>query len=242
MKPRIVVAAVVIVLAAGALWFFGHREKEFLYAGTVEATEVTLSSRLSAVIGEVTVREGETAKKGQALVRLSADDIAVAADASERELRRARQLLAAGTMARDAFDKLKFRRDDAATRLSWTMISAPADATVIARLHEPGEMVTPGTKLLTLADLSRVWAYVYIPQPVLGKVSLGMKVDGVMPESDNKPVAGTIVRINDEAEFTPKNVQTRRERTRLVYGVKIEFDNRDNVLKPGMTVEIKLPE
>ena len=242
MKPKIIIAIVIVAAIAGGIWFFSHREKEFLYAGTVEATEVTLSSRLSAIISDVTVREGDAVRKGQILVRLSADDIAVAADAAERDFRRAQNLLAAGTMTQDAYDKLKFKQDDARTRFGWNVIAAPADATVIARLHEPGEMAAPGTKILTVADLSKVWAYVYIPQPMLGKISLGMKVSGLIPESNDRSVSGTIVRINDEAEFTPKNVQTRKERTRLVYGIKVEFDNKDNILKPGMTVEMKLPE
>jgi HlyD family secretion protein len=60
-----------------------------------------------------------------------------------------------------------------------------------------------------------------------------------MPE---KKFPGTIALIRDEAEFTPKNVQTRSERTRLVYGVKLVFPNPEGILKPGMTIEVKLPE
>jgi HlyD family secretion protein len=69
-----------------------------------------------------------------------------------------------------------------------------------------------------------------------------MQVKGIVPEDNNRSVSGHIEHINDEAEFTPKNVQTRKERTRLVFGVKVAFQNDDEYLKPGMTVEIKLPE
>jgi HlyD family secretion protein len=86
-----------------------------------------------------------------------------------------------------------------------------------------------------------VWAYMYVPQLMLAKLSVGAKIGGVVSDSDNKPITGTIVKINSEAEFTPKNVQTQKERTRLVYGVKLEFENIDRYLKPGMTVEMKLP-
>ena len=127
-------------------------------------------------------------------------------------------------------------------RLGWATMRSPIDATVITRYHEPGEMVNPGTKLLTLADVEHVWAYVYVEQPLLSKIKTGMEVGGIIPESDMKKITGSIAKINDEAEFTPKNVQTRRERTRLVYGVKIAFDNREGLLKPGMTVEMRLPE
>lgn len=71
----------------------------------------------------------------------------------------------------------------------------------------------------------------------LAELSIGQEVIGYLPEAE-QPFKGTITVINDEAEFTPKNVQTKQERTRLVYGVKVSFENDDKfTLKPGMTVE-----
>jgi HlyD family secretion protein len=71
-----------------------------------------------------------------------------------------------------------------------------------------------------------------------------MKLTGYLPELDNREFEGTIVKINDEAEFTPKNVQTRTERERLVFGVKVNFRdaNAQEILKPGMTIEVALPD
>ncbi len=145
-------------------------------------------------------------------------------------------------MNREAYDKLKFKWEDAEVRLGWSSIKSPLDGTVLTRYHEPGEMVNPGTKLLTIADLKHPWAYVYVPQPMLSKLSIGMKVNGFVPDDRNRAVSGKIEHINDEAEFTPKNVQTRKERTRLVFGIKVAFINDDEFLKPGMTVEVTLPE
>ena len=67
--------------------------------------------------------------------------------------------------------------------------------------------------------------------------------EGLLPELNHREFTGKIVKINDEAEFTPKNVQTRAERTRLVYGVKVSFlgVNEEEILKPGMTIEVELP-
>jgi HlyD family secretion protein len=93
-----------------------------------------------------------------------------------------------------------------------------------------------------LADLREMWVTMYVPQPVLHKLSYSMKLTGLIPEAGNKEIEGVITHINDEAEFTPKNVQTRQERSRLVYGVKVTFQNKDNILKPGMTVEVKIPD
>ncbi|MFH1369191.1 MAG: efflux RND transporter periplasmic adaptor subunit [Elusimicrobiota bacterium] len=241
MDKRKIIAVAVLAVVGLTLYLTLTKRGGFMYAGTVEATEVDLSSRLTGVIGSVNAREGDKVSQGQALVKLSIEDIEVAAAAAERDYKRAIELLDAGSLNREAFDRIKFKRDDAAVRLSWGTVKSPIDGTVITRFHEPGEMVAPGVKLMTIADIKRPWAYIYVPQPVLSKISAGMEVKGYVPESGvKKTIPGRISHINQEAEFTPKNVQTQKERTRLVFGVKIAFENDDEFLKPGMTVEVEL--
>jgi HlyD family secretion protein len=237
-----VLIPIVVIAAAAAVYFLVLKTNMFTYAGTVEATEVDLSSRLTGVIATVKVREGDKVAVNDQLVTLSVEDIRVAADAAQSDYKRAVELLGAGSMNREAYDKLKFKWEDSQVRLGWSNIKSPLDGTVLTRYHEPGEMVNPGTKLLTIADLKHPWAYVYVPQPMLAKLSVGMKLKGNVPEDNNRTVEGSIEHINDQAEFTPKNVQTRKERTRLVFGVKVAFKNDDQYLKPGMTVEVTLPE
>ena len=111
---------------------------------------------------------------------------------------------------------------------------------VITKVHEVGEVVSPGTPLVVLANLYDIWAYFYVPYSMLYKLSVGQNVVGILPEADNMKFNGRIVKINEVAEFTPKNVQTRDERTRLVYGVKVQFDNPKLILKAGMTIESTL--
>jgi HlyD family secretion protein len=241
-KKKIIIIVAVIITAVAALYFALAKRNGFMYAGTVEATEVDLSSRITGVINTVTAQEGDKVEQGQVLVKLSIEDVEVAAAAAERDYKRAKELLEAGSMNQEAFDRIKFKLDDAAVRLGWGTVKSPIQGTVITRFHEPGEMVSPGTKLMTVADLKRPWAFVYVPQPMLSKISLGMEVKGYVPESGMKSVPGKIIHVNEEAEFTPKNVQTRKERTRLVFGVKILFQNDDEFLKPGMTVEVALKE
>ena len=242
MNKKVVLPLIIIAAASIAVYLLLLKNSGFTYAGTVEATEVDLSSRLTGVIASVNVREGDKVSANEQLVNLSVDDVRVAAEAADSDYKRAVELLAAGSMNREAFDKLKFKWEDAEVRLAWSNIRSPLNGTVITRYHEPGEMVNPGTKLLTIADLKHPWAYVYVPQPMLSKISIGMQVNGFVQEDGNRAVTGKIEHVNDTAEFTPKNVQTRKERTRLVFGVKVVFINDDEFLKPGMTVEVKLPE
>lgn len=239
-KKIIPIVALVILAVVVAVVLRGR--KGFTYAGTIEATEVTLSARVTGVIDVLGADEGDTVKADQVLVKLKTEDVDVALGEYEKEFARAGQLLSSGSMNQDAYDKIKFRRDDARVRKNWSVIRSPVEGTVLTRYHEAGELVAPGTKLLTLADLGTVWAYVYVPQPLLAKLSLGMPVTALVPETPGKKLSGKVVKINSEAEFTPKNVQTRAERTRLVYGVKVQFANPDRFLKPGMVVEAQLPE
>lgn len=240
-KKRILAVGAVLLLAAAVkLLFF---RKPFLYAGTLESTEVDLSARLASTIEAVVPQEGDRVTKDEEVVRLLCDDVKVAANLANINYRRSLRLFQNGTISPDMMDQVRNRKEDADVRLSWCSIRSPLDGTVLSRYHEPGEWVNPGTKLLTLANIKDIWAYIYVPQPDVAKLRPGEKLIGYLPEMGMKPFEGRILKINDEAEFTPKNVQTRAERERLVFGVKVSFlgSNEQEVLKPGMTIEIALP-
>jgi len=125
----------------------------------------------------------------------------------------------------------------AETQLTYTRVSAPLSGTVIRRDVELGETVLPGSALLTLADLSTMEVKVYVPGPMLGRIGLGQRVDLVTDSFSDRRLSGSVATIADEAEFTPKNVQTRDERVRLVYRVKVRVPNPEAILKTGMPVD-----
>jgi HlyD family secretion protein len=233
--------AIPVVLAAVFIGWKLLSRSEFRYAGTVEATDVSLSPRISSTISTVTVQEGDVVNPGQPLIELGCEDLKLAADIAAHDFARSEKLYKEGSTPFETFDRDRNRRDATALAVSWCRIASPIHGTVLARLHEPGEWASPGVNLLTLADLDSVYVYIYVPQTVLYKLKPGEPVEAFLPEAGDKPRAGRIAFIRPEAEFTPKNVQTREERTRLVYGVKIYLDNADQALKPGMPVEVKLP-
>lgn len=123
------------------------------------------------------------------------------------------------------------------TQLAYTRISAPVGGTVLRRNAELGETVLPGSALMTLADLSTLEVHVYVPGPMLGKIRLGRRVELVTDSYPGRMLTGTVATIADQAEFTPKNVQTRDERVRLVYRVKVRVPNPEGILKTGMPVD-----
>jgi HlyD family secretion protein len=226
-------------LATASLWdrLF---QREFRYAGTVEAREVNVPARVSSAIAKVAVDEGDAVKKGHALVELDCEDYKLAASIADRDFRRSEQLYKSGSMPFDAYDRNRNKRDLASLNIDWCAIASPINGVVLARLHEPGEWASPGLALMTLADLDELYAYVYVPQTLLHKLRPGDQVSAYLPEAGDAARRGRIAFVRPEAEFTPKNVQTREERTRLVFGVKILLENADRVLKPGMPIEIVL--
>jgi HlyD family secretion protein len=241
MKPNIRIVIPVLIVAALVAWKVVSKP-QFRYNGTVEATDVNLSPRISSTISTVTVQEGDVVSPGQPLVELGCEDLKLAADIAAHDYERSDRLYKVGSTPFEIFDRDRNRRDMTALNVAWCRIAAPIHGVILARLHEPGEWASPGVNLLTLADLDQLYVYAYVPQPVLYKVHPGDEVRVYLPENGDAPRKGRVAFVRPEAEFTPKNVQTREERARLVYGVKVMLDNADQKLKPGMPIEVELPQ
>ena len=88
--------------------------------------------------------------------------------------------------------------------------------------------------------MDRVWVKTYVPETQLGRVFYGQKADVISDTFPGKHYPGTVTYISAEAEFTPKNVQTKEERVKLVYRIKVSLENPDQELKAGMPVDVIL--
>jgi HlyD family secretion protein len=120
-------------------------------------------------------------------------------------------------------------------------VLAPAPGTVTLRAVEPGELVGMGSHVVRLTFLDKVKLTIYVNEAGLGLVNLGQPADVFIDSfGESRPFSGTVVYISPTAEFTPKNVQTREERTKLVFAVKIEVNNPDGALKPGLPADAVL--
>jgi HlyD family secretion protein len=124
--------------------------------------------------------------------------------------------------------------------LSRCQLFAPLAGRVLSKNREAGETVPAGASIVTLGDLTRPWLNLYIGERDLGKVSLGMKAEVTVDSFPTQPFAGKVAFISEKAEFTPKNIQTQDERVKLVYRIKIELENRNQALKPGMPADAVL--
>lgn len=128
----------------------------------------------------------------------------------------------------------------AETRLSYAAVDAPLSGMVLSDHVEPGEYVTPGTPIVTVGDLENVWLRAYIDETDLGRVKPGQSVAVTTDTYPNTTYEGVLSFIASEAEFTPKNVQTEKERVKLVYRVKIDIPNPGFELKPGMPADAEI--
>jgi HlyD family secretion protein len=126
----------------------------------------------------------------------------------------------------------------ARVRLDKSTISSPITGTVLVKDVEEGEVVSPGMPIVTIADLDDMWVKIYIDEVDVGKVKLGQAAAVLVDAFPSREFAGQVTYISDEAEFTPKNIQTREDRVRLVFAVKVGINNAGGLLKPGMYADI----
>lgn len=195
----------------------------------------------------------EGAKSGIAQARADYEN-------ARKERLRGEDLFRSGSLSRQDLDRLRTREKvalsrlqaaraqsgqlEAALRRSKSRIKeitlySPVKGVVLSRNFEVGEVALPGSAILTVADLSTVRLNVYVPGPDLARIRVGnrarVRVDGLEREFE-----GRVESIADEAEFTPKNVQTADARARLVYEVRIRLPNPDRILKPGMPADAQI--
>ncbi|NWF55888.1 MAG: efflux RND transporter periplasmic adaptor subunit [Syntrophaceae bacterium] len=123
------------------------------------------------------------------------------------------------------------------TQIGYSQLQAPLSGVVLVKNAEPGEYVVPGGAVVILGDMEKPWLKAFITEGDLGKVKLGQKVSVTTDSYPGKVYPGKVTFISSEAEFTPKNVQTAKERVKLVYRIKVALENPHRELKPGMPAD-----
>jgi HlyD family secretion protein len=118
-------------------------------------------------------------------------------------------------------------------------VIAPVAGIVTQTLAEAGEIVGRGAPIAVITDIDRAWANLFVPEPLIPRLTVGQPAM-VFTDAGGPGIAGTVTFISPRAEFTPRNVQTAEERSKLVYRIKVSVDNSAGVLKPGMPVDAEL--
>ncbi len=166
-----------------------------------------------------------------------------AAEARSRETRESLALVRQGPrkekidQAGAALDQARQALALAETRMGYATLYSPTSGVVLSENVEAGEFVSPGTPVLTIGDLKRVFLRAYINETDLGRVKTGQTVRIRTDTFPGKTYEGRISFMASQAEFTPKNIQTQKERVKLVYRIKVDIPNPNLELKPGMPAD-----
>lgn len=216
MSKRLIVAAAVVAIAiatiAGWRWYAGlPGDADVLRAsGMIEATEVAVSSEVGGRLLERPIQEGDRVRRDAVLARFDTDLL-------DHQI----QLADTGTRLH-----LELQRDRQTLR-------APFEGWVVRTVFESGEVVPPGAPVAVVADWRELTLKVYLPEDQFGRVALGEGTAVTVDAYPGETFAGAVSAIASSAEFTPRNVQTREDRVKSVYAVKIRLPNADLRLKPG---------
>ncbi len=130
------------------------------------------------------------------------------------------------------------RLNETEADLKEAKIYSPADGVILSRVVEQGEIVNPGSVIYVMVDLNKLYAKVYVPEYRIGEIKLGDPARVYVDSYPDKYFNGKITKVYNQAEFTPKNVETKEERVKLVFGVEVSVENPEGLLKPGMPVDV----
>ena len=196
------------------------RDLEALQDGPDPDAVKKLEAMIAAL--EATPRQAETAVEQAQISQLQADD---ALEAAKRTLAQAQAEV-------DLID----------VQIKKLTIDAAAPGVVLSHNIEPGEVVQAGSPSMTIGDLDRLTITVYVPEDRYGQLELGMQAQVTVDSFPGEVFTAEIVYIADQAEFTPRNVQTPEGRRTTVFAVELAIDNPDGKLKPGMPADVEFSE
>jgi HlyD family secretion protein len=239
-------------------------------SGNIEATDVRLAFRVPGKISVLLTDEGKKVNKGDIVARLDTDELEKIKEEAESALRaaeytatlaqadslRADNLFEAGAISAQKRDAAKTSADSAkanvdaltaslklaSTRLGFAELASPLAGFVLVKSAEEGEVVPAGATVFTVADLNDVWVTAYVNETDLGRVRLGQEARVKTDTYPDKSYRGRVSFISQEAEFTPKQIQTTEERVKLVYRIKVSVENEQFDLKPGMPADAYIIE
>lgn len=256
LKTIIPLTVVVLALTAATLYFevFRHLEsgqQKIDGSGTIEVTEIEISTKIAGRIAEIVPGEGDSVRKGDLVVKLDYDELNAQRNSAqanfnnaERNLKRVRSLYASGSVSKNDLDNAetaykvtKANLDYASSTAKNALLYAPIEGTILEKNLEVGETAFPGSVILTMADLTKPWIKIYVSDKKLGLVKPGQKALIRVDTFPGRDFTGKVASISSKAEFTPKTIQTKEERVKLMFAVKIAVDNPDIDLKPGMPAD-----
>jgi HlyD family secretion protein len=250
-----ILVIVVIAAAAYAVWT-SQRSASALGdtlggSGTIEATNVTVSSPVagSLKIIQAKVKRGDKVEKGQVLFRLDSTSLNYQIDQAKAGARAAAMTLrlardddkSSAEIAQDqaALDQANIAIKMAQLQAANAVITAPIGGVALEVPATVGENAAPGGALAIIGDTSHLTVSVYVPESQIGKVKVG-QTGTLTTDSSTGTFPVKVTAVSSQAEFTPASTETKDQRVKLVYEVKLDVTDASGALKPGMPADVKL--
>jgi len=256
-SKRIVPLLVALIVVIGVTIYFellryiGKNGNRIEGSGIIEVTEIEIASKIAGRVIALPFDEGEVVNQGQLVAKLAYDELSaqkLSALANltnaQKNLNRAKELFATGSISQREYDNAvasynvaKGNYDYVMATIDQALLYAPILGIILSRNIEVGELAFPGSSIMTIADLSKVWIKIYVNEKDIGRVKHGQAAHVFVDSYPDKAFAGKVVAIANKPEFTPKTIQTKEERVKLVFAIKIAIDNKNYELKPGMPAD-----
>jgi RND family efflux transporter MFP subunit len=253
MKKRIAIVAVLLALVAtgATAWVLlsgnGSQARALAGSGASMVPEVAIASLASGAIVEAPVAEGSPVRKGDVLFRID-DSVAKlvvaqaqagvnAAAAARDQARKDHKTTSEIAVAQAQVDQAGAGLELAKLQLSYCTVTAPVDGVLLTKALDAGETAAPGKTLATLGRLDMLTVTVYIAESEIGRVKVGQKAT-LTTDSTSAGYPCVVTSVASEAEFTPAQVETKDQRVKLVYAVKLSVADASGALKPGMPADV----
>lgn len=257
MAKRIVPIVLVIAVLVGAGYWawstYGPGAKaavtELGGSGTIEADQIAVTPQVSGRIVVAPSQEGVSVKKGallyrldDSLLKLNVEQAQAGVDAARANYKHVKNdsgsTSAEKAAAKAQYDQAVVALDMAKVQVGYATITAPLDGTITNLAAHAGENGVPGSTLAIVSDLSHLYVTIYVPENRIGEVKIGQA--GTVTTDSTKQYPARVTYIASQAEFTPASIETKDQRVKLVYQVKLAVDDSDGALKPGMPADVVL--
>jgi len=218
-------------------WAQTAARSEVLTAQRAEAEQVLLQSRRRLELAGITLDRVRKLQEQGSATQQNVDELSAEYDVASSQVQGALDRLAGLTAQKSELQATLAVLD---RQIADGVVLSPIDGTVLLRASEPGEVARAGSLGLRLANLTHLELRIFLEAPDLDQVRIGQSLPVLVDALEGRELAGTVVWIASEAEFTPKNAQTRKARAQLVYAVKLRVDNPEGVLHIGMPAAVRL--
>ncbi len=257
MRKRIIPIVIVIAIAAGAgyYWWLHYGSASAANAalggsGTIEAEQIAITPQMAGRITSAPAEEGVAVKAGDVLytldptlIKLQIDNAKAAVSAAKSNYDHVRKDSDSTRADKDAakaqYQQAQIAVDMNRVQLGYANITAPVTGILSSIAQRVGENAVPGTTLAMISQVQSLTVTIYVPENRIGEVKMG-QLGTLTTDSTTKTYNTKVTYISSQAEFTPASIETKDQRVKLVYQVKLDITDADSDLKPGMPADVVL--